>query len=172
MAGGLVRDWVFTVLDNDGKPTDTQGIATELDLGSLEIEHDTDKRAGAYGVTALPQTPNEMEVTISTIGMTEELHNALLSAVKGEISLQFNGVEEDPEKGSSKAILIVLRGSISSLPFGSYSAQENAEFEFNMMINYINRLWGNSRFIYDPRKYLWEVNGVNLLQAKKDALGV
>ncbi|MEO0842643.1 MAG: phage major tail tube protein [Cyanobacteria bacterium J06643_5] len=172
MSDGLIRDWLFTVLDNEGKPTDTQGIATELDLGSLEIAHDTDKRAGAYGVVALPQTPDEMEVSVSTIGMTEELHNALLSGVSGEISLQFNGVEENPEVGTSKGIVIVLRGSIGSIPFGSYTAQSNAEFEFTMMVNYINRLWGTSRFIYDPRNYLWEVNGKNLLAAKKAALGV
>ncbi|MEO1187309.1 MAG: phage major tail tube protein, partial [Cyanobacteria bacterium J06636_27] len=115
MSDGLIRDWLFTVLDNEGKPTDTQGIATELDLGSLEIAHDTDKRAGAYGVIALPQTPDEMEVSVSTIGMTEELHNALLSGVSGEISLQFNGVEENPEVGTSKGIKIVLRGSIGSI---------------------------------------------------------
>lgn len=171
MAQGTVRDYVLTLLDAAGKATSTQGIATTVDLGSIEFEFDNEKRAGQSGVVSRRLTPNEIDVSVTTLGMTQELHDALVGGINGEISLQLKASDEDSETGSIIPVKIVVRGAVSSIPLGSYNPQANSEFEISLMANYIERKWGDSVFIYDPRQFIWSLNGKNLWQARKDALG-
>lgn len=172
MAQGTIQHYVLTGLDANGTPTSTQGIVTDVDLGELEFAFDNDKRAGAYGVVSRRLTPDEYEVTFSTVGMTQELHNLLVGGVNSEISFQLSAIDEDTETGAIIPIKIVMRGAVSSIPFGSYTPQNNSNWDIGFMVNYIDRKWGDSTFIYDPRNFIWSINGKNLLADRKAALGV
>lgn len=167
-----VRDYLLTILDILGNPTSTQGIATTIDLGEIEFEFDDEKRAGQSGVVSRRLTPNAIETSVTTLGMSQELHDVLVGSVNGEISFQLTASDEDAETGLIIPVKIVLRGAVSTIPLGSYNPQANSEWEFGMMANYVERKWGDSTFIYDPRNFIWSLNGKNLWQARKDALGV
>ena len=172
MSARQIKDWLATIIDRDGTPTDTQGIATELNLPSLEWDFDDDKRAGAYGTISYPLAPGSVEASMTFMGMSPELHDAIISSIGGELTLQLDGAAEDIESGNSIRYQVVMRGAVAQIPFGSFTAQENAEFEFAMRVNYIKRTFGSSVMIYDPRNWEFSINGRNLLQSKKDALGL
>ncbi|NEP10169.1 MAG: hypothetical protein F6K14_08115 [Symploca sp. SIO2C1] len=174
MSARQIKDWLATILDRTGNPTDTQGMATELNLPSIVWDFDEEKRAGAYGTKSYRLSPEPMETSMTFMGMSPELHDAIIDSFEanGELTLQLDGAAENVEIGNSIKYQVVMRGPVAQIPFGNFTAQENAEFELSMKVNYIKRIFGSSIFIYDPDNWELSLNGRNLLQSKKDALGL
>lgn len=170
--GYHIKDWTATILNTNNQPTSLQGMVTEADLPDIEREYDTEKRAGLPGVVSFPMGWGEMESTITLRNVSEGFFDAIASTVNGELSLQLTGIAENSETNATVSYLCTVRGSVMSMPMGSFSAQESAEFELGIKVNYVSRALGASTFIYDPRNFIWSVNGVNLLEARKQSLGV
>ena len=168
----IVRDWTATILDAANKLTNLQGMVTGIDLPDIERDYDTEKRVGLPGVVSFPMGWTDMESSVSFRNMTEGFLEAIQGTVDGELSLQLTGIAENSETGTVMSYLSLIRGSVMTLPMGSFSAQEVTEFELGIKVNYISRSLGASNFIYDPRNFIWSVNGVNRLEARKQILGV
>lgn len=170
--GYIIKDWTATLLNANNQPTSLQGMVTEADLPDIEREYDTEKRVGLPGVVSFPMGWGEMESTITLRNVSEGFLDAIAGTVNGELSLQLTGIAENTETGSMVSYFCTVRGSVMTMPMGSFSAQEVAEFELGIKVNYVSRTLGNSSFIYDPRNFIWSVNGVNLLESRKQSLGV
>jgi phage tail tube protein FII len=166
-----VSHWNMMILE-DGTPITSikpQGIITDLTLPSLERDMDTTKRAGELGVVPRPKFFNEMELSFTIKSYFEDFLESLAKGMQTAITIRaVTCIESDA--GVPSAYVVESKGFVSSLPFGDLSA-DGLESEITFMAFYLKATLGTSTIIYDPRNYVYSINGTNVFDAEKTMLG-
>ena len=175
MASTYINDWLVKILDFDANETPVSFICSEFNGGELEREFDTDPRAGEAGVVPRPMKFGEIEVTMTVKMVTKEILDVINTGIKNPISFQLSAATSD-DNGVITPYVYTVKGFVSKIPFGDISADASFEAEFTIKATYINQTIGTGagqfELIYDPKNYLYSVNGVNQLADIKTSLGL
>jgi P2 family phage contractile tail tube protein len=153
-----------TSLTPPGVDFTPNGIITELNLPTLERDMDTTKRAGELGIIPRPKFFNELEVTFTVKALYAQFLEALARGMTKSMTITATTCLQSDT--ALKAYIVVLRGFISSLPLGSLSA-DGLEAEVTMMCNYFSTTIDTNIIIYDPRNFVYSINGTNLFADMK-----
>jgi phage tail tube protein FII len=175
MSADFIQDWTANILDIAEVPIALNSIITDLDCGGLERNFDTTRRAGEPGVVARPQGFSEIEVSFTAKILTKEFIKAWAEGVTTPISLQLTAALNDGA-GVLIPYSFTATGYTMNISFGAFSDSE-IEGEYSMMATKITQSVGATgvgqfNLIYDPRNYIYSINGVNQLAGIKTMLGL
>lgn len=158
--------------DAPGTTTDItanlKGIITGLTLPTLERDFDTTKRAGELGAVARPKTFNEVETSFTVKNLFREFLEALSRGVVNTIQLKATTCIQ-ADDGTVTPYVVTVKGFVSSLPFGDLS-DDGLETEVSMMCHYVEVVYSTFALIYDPKNYIYSINGVNLFENVKTVI--
>ena len=175
MPADFISDWTANILDINDAPISLASIITDLDAGGIERNFDTTRRAGEPGVIARPQGFSEIEVSFTAKILAKDFIKSWSEGVTEPISLQLMAAMND---GTGVLIPYTFQatGYTQMIPFGSFSESE-VEGEFTMMASKVTQTIGATgvgqyTLIYDPKNYIYSINGVNKLANVKTMLGL
>lgn len=170
MAVRDIQAWNVSMLDINNAPVAMAGLATELELPTLEREFDTDKRAGESGIISRPKHFSEVECSFTLMSISEEFMSAILQNVAKTVTFNFSAAALD-SAGASAVYSLAMRGFYNSLPFGNID-DVSSEIEIGFNVNFFTFTFGAQTMTYDPANYIYSVNGTNLLANIKTTLGL
>lgn len=163
-----ITHWNAVIIDA-GSPTPPDvspaGVITDLTLPTLEREVDTTKRAGELGVVPRPKFFNEMELTFTVKSVFSTFLNALAKGMQTSYTIRATACLE-PDTGAIIPYIVESKGFTTALPLGGLS-EDGFEAEYTMMAWYLSLTLGSFTLIYDPRNYIYSINGVNLFANAK-----
>ena len=175
MASTFINDWLVKILDAGANSTNVDFICSEFNGGELEREFDTDPRAGEVGSVPRPMKFGELEVSMSVKMVTKEVLDVINTGIKNPISFQLSAATSD-DNGTITPYIYTVKGFMSKIPFGDIASDASFEAEFTLMATYLKQEIGTGvekfELIYDPKNYLYSVNGVNMLADIKTSLGL
>lgn len=162
-----VQHWNLTLSDDDAGTTDvrTTGIITDLDLPELTSDFDTDIRAGELGVVARPKRMEELELSFTAVYPSNELMAAVARSKTIPVKLTATVCVEN-DGVSPVAYIVEGRGYNAAMPLGGLSA-DGIEMEYTFMLYYLSVTMGTFSMIYNPREYIFSINGTNMYAAVK-----
>lgn len=158
-----ISHWNMTLIDAasptppDVKPS---GIVTDLDLPMLTMAFDTTKRAGELGIVQRPKYFEETELTFTVKSVFKELIEALAKGFRTSYTLKATACLE-ADNGTVKPYVIESKVFTGEMPFGGLSA-DGLEAEYNLKPYYVKATLDTTIIIYDPRNYVFSINGTNL----------
>lgn len=163
----MITFWNLNVTNSES--VTAMAEVTDLSLPNISREFDTDRRVGYAGVISIPKGFGEMDLSFTTKKVTKGFYNIITSL--GEVNFNFTGIDQGST--SFDTHLVVCSGFCEQIPLGEFSASDGGTYEVTAKINrietYIN---GDSIMIFDPKSYIYTVNGVNQFANIKTALGV
>lgn len=166
----MISDWNLKV-SSATYGTSSSIILTELTLPSLEVAFNTDRLISYPGVLPIPTGWGEM--TIEFTGRKTPNDNIFDSIMlsRTQKNFLFTGAELKPDDTFNNH-LILCKGWSQTVPLGSFSAGDPAEYAYTGSINYIEWKINNQPFFrFDIANYIYEVNGINELAQLKAILG-
>ena len=159
----------FLLSVSDGVLTANSLEAKDLNLPEITREFDTDDRVGYVGKVPIPLKFGEMTASFTCTKVTRVLRQILSGLAP--ITLTFRGVEI--EGGSYNTVVTTVVGFTSTLPMGEFAADGTGEYNFEIMATQIQEsINGVVTLRFIPESYIYEVNGVNLLERIAGSLGI
>lgn len=168
------NQWSWSMVGGNGSAASGTGTASEIEIDGLERDVDDERRPGAAGSIHYGGDFEPMTATITLTSMTDSLRLAAFESVcNNNVSITLSAVMENIRDTCDIATYsAMMRGIIIKYPIGWSLSNETAENELVLGINYFTDTWKSKAFIYDPDNMIWSWNGVNLWQARKEALGI
>ncbi len=162
----MITLWNLRVADS----TSVTGNAeiTDLELPNIVREFDTDRRVGYAGVVPLPTGFGELELTFTTTKVDPNFYKILASL--GEVAFLFTGVEQSGTELTTHTIACF--GFVENLPLGTFGV-DSSEYELTAKISRVEvQVNGVQVLVYDPKSYIYSVNGVNQMLNIRTTLGI
>lgn len=162
-----IQHWNLTLSDDDNTTTDvrTTGIITDLDLPELTTDFDTDLRAGELGVVSRPKRLTDLDLSFTAVYPSQELMAAVArsktipATLRATVCVENDGV-------SPVAYIVEGKGYNETMPLGGLSA-DGIEMEYTFKLYYLTLTLDSFTLIYDPRNYIFSINGTNLYASVK-----
>lgn len=131
---------------------------TSLELPTITRTFDTDRRIGYAGIVPIPTGFDELSLTFTTKAV-DNTFLTVLSSIES-VNFVFTGLEQDSTSGVNK-IVVLCSGFVENLPMGNFS-DNGSEYEFTAKISRIELVYnGDSVLVFDPKNYIYSVNGYN-----------
>lgn len=166
----MITDWNLKV-SSATFGTSSSAILTELTLPNIEVEFNTDRLISYPGVVPMPTGFGEMTIEFSGRHNPNDLIFNQIMLSRTQKNFIFTGAEIKPDDTFNNHI-IVCKGWSQTVPLGSFSAGDPAEFAYTGRINYVDWKINNQPFFkFDVVNYIYEVNGINELAQIKSILG-
>ncbi|MBW4596207.1 MAG: hypothetical protein KME46_25715 [Brasilonema angustatum HA4187-MV1] len=173
--------WLLQVLKADGTPTSAAQIATAVEFPPLKRNFDTDARSALPGIIPYPLGFSDLEMTVTFKGLSREMFEVLYSSIERILTISITS--EGCNFADTSDVLpmsLTAKGNISQLPSINFTALQNSQFQWKMMVNEFDLLLGNpadvavnkTEILYRPSEFKYLVNGTNLWAAKAAAIGI
>lgn len=162
----MITLWNLRVSDSSAVTGNAE--VTDLELPQIVREFDTDRRVGYAGSVPLPSGFGEMELTFTTTKVDLNFYKILGSM--GEVGFLFTGVEQDQNELISHTVAAF--GFVENLPLGSF-ATDSSEYEVTAKISRVElQINGVQVLVFDPKSYIYTINGVNQMLNIRNTLGI
>ncbi len=142
------------------------GCASEVELPEIEFEMAEYEALGLYGTPEFPVGIQAMEATITWLSFDPAWAKQAADFTLAT-TLQFRGIVEDfTTIGRTETIplIMTLRGIFKKNPIGSFSKNENGEFESEIAASYVKQVYGGEVILeYDAIANIYKANGRDLL---------
>lgn len=162
----MITLWNLRVADSTTVSSNAQ--ITDLELPTIVREFDTDRRVGYAGSIPLPVGFGEMELSFTSTKTDLNFYKILGSM--GEVSFLFTGVEQENDELTT--IAIAAFGYVENLPLGTFSV-DSSEYELTAKISRVEvQINGVQVLVYDPKSYVYSINGVNQMLNIRNTLGI
>ena len=131
---------------------------TSLELPTITRTFDTDRRIGYSGIVPIPTGFDELSLTFTTKAI-DNVFLTVLSSID-TVNFVFTGLEQDTTSGVNK-VTVLCSGFVENLPMGTFS-DGGSEYEFTAKISRIELIYnGDSVLVFDPKNYIYSINGLN-----------
>jgi phage tail tube protein FII len=162
--------WNATIIDTNPIIDDVlpKGVITELELPKLMREMDTTKRAGELGIVPRPKHFGELALSFKAKAIFDTFATALTKMMQTSATIKLTACITS-DAGVTIPYTVEAKGFISELELGTLS-DNGFESSYKMMAYYLSIDLDTYTLIYDPRNYLFTLNGVNLFASIKDVI--
>ncbi len=144
------------------------GTASEIELPELEFEMSEYEALGLYGTPEFPTGIQAMEATITWLSFDPAWAKKAADFTVAT-NLQFRGIVEDYQTVGRTEVTplnITMRGIFKKNPIGSFSKNENGEFESELAVSYIKQVYGGQVILeYDAIANIYKANGRDILNS-------
>jgi P2 family phage contractile tail tube protein len=168
---GFPRVLKDQMLFNEGN--DYQGDAKTVGLPNLTRKMEEYRGAGMSGTVSLDMGQEAMEASMTFAGPMRDIIRQWGTPTIDGVYMRFAGNYQRDDTAEIDTVEVILRGRFSEIEFGDQETGEVGDFKATMAVAYYKLVWnGRTEIEIDPINMIEVVNGIDLLAARRSALGM
>lgn len=150
-----------------------QGMVTDVKLPEIESKLDDDARIGLVGIVPAPVGIQKPEASF-TFDAWDAGWAKFFDNVMRRTSVMFRGALTNvDDQTDSVAYVITVTGYPMKSAMGTGKPQEKSEWEVGLHVDYCRQVVnGREELLYNPRINQFAVQGEDMLQSRRAALGL
>lgn len=168
---GLPRTLKDMILFNEGLAY--VGDANTVTLPTLTRKMEDWRGGGMSAPVSLDMGMEKMELSFTCGGPMRDVLRQWGAPTVDGVYLRFSGNYQQEDGAPLDHVEVIVRGRHSEIDMGDQEVGEASEFSVTMALAYYKLIWnGRTELEIDPMNMIEIVNGVDLLAARRSALGI
>jgi P2 family phage contractile tail tube protein len=168
---GLGRVLKDMMLFNEGN--DYQGEVKTVGLPPLNRKMEGYRGGGMSGEVSLDMGMEAMEASMTFTAPMRDIVRQWGTPTVDGVYMRFAGNYQRDDTAEIDTVEAILRGRFPGLEFGDQEVGTVGDFKVTMAVAYYKLVWnGRTEIEIDPINMVETVNGVDLLAARRNALGM
>ncbi|HJW26440.1 MAG TPA: phage major tail tube protein [Rhodocyclaceae bacterium] len=149
------------------------GVAEELKLPKLSRKFEDFRGGGMDGPVQIDLGQEKLEIEFTCGGFVEEVFKQYGVTKANGVMLRFAGAYQRDDTGDTKAVEIVVRGRHQEIDSGDAKLGDKGKTTVKSALTYYKLTVDGKELVeIDLLAFIFKVNGVDMLDAQRKAIGL